>query len=254
MLVDELNEMGLPNMAAELDKLYAAPGFLEMDRLTLISELISPEYKDKISKRINNRLRSAKLIGCPAEIGNCTDSQEREYLPSGIPQMLSTLDFIPKGFNICILGASDTGKTYLAKAIGIKACTDYRVGYFHCEELLENLSSQKQLDYGKYSRKLSGLLKQDLLILDDFLLHTIVDEAEIKILFALLEGRSEKKKSTIIYYTLALLFSQLKMQGFHKKFKVFPQRAGKSARERSFCGRAGPRAAPQCWNNPRELP
>ncbi len=63
MLVDELNEMGLPNMAAELDKLYAAPGFLEMDRLTLISELISPEYKDKISKRINNRLRSAKLIG-----------------------------------------------------------------------------------------------------------------------------------------------------------------------------------------------
>ena len=50
MLVDELNEMGLPNMAAELDKLYAAPGFLEMDRLTLISELISPEYKDKISK------------------------------------------------------------------------------------------------------------------------------------------------------------------------------------------------------------
>ena len=43
------------------------------------------------------------------------------------------------------------------------------------------ISSQKQLDYGKYSRKLSGLLKQDLLILDDFLLHTIVDEAEIKI-------------------------------------------------------------------------
>ena len=28
MLVDELNEMGLPNMAAELDTLYVAPGFL----------------------------------------------------------------------------------------------------------------------------------------------------------------------------------------------------------------------------------
>ena len=75
---------------------------------------------------------------------------------------------------------------------------DYRVEYFHCEELLESLSSQKQLDYGKYERRMSGLLKQDLVILDDFLLHTIVDEAEIKILFALLEGRSEKQKSTII--------------------------------------------------------
>ena len=197
-LVDELNELGLPNMASELDKLYAAPGFLEMDRLTLISELISPEYKDKISKRINNRLRLSKLTGCPAELGDCKDSKDREYLPPGIPQMLSTLDFIPKGFNICILGASDTGKTYLAKAIGIKACADYRVGYFHCEELLESLSSLKQHDYGKYERKMSGLLKQDLVILDDFLLHTIEDETEIKILFALLEGRSERQKSTII--------------------------------------------------------
>lgn len=197
-LVDELNELGLPNMAAELDKLYASPGFLEMDHLTLLSELISPEYRDKISKRINNRLRSAKLIGCPAEIENCKDSREREYLPPGIPQLLSTLEFVPKGFNICILGASDTGKTYLAKAIGIKACMDYRIGYFHCEELLESLSSQKQLDYGKYERKIAGLFKQDILILDDFLLHTIEDEAEIKILFALLEGRSERQKSTII--------------------------------------------------------
>lgn len=111
--------------------------------------------------------------------------------------MLSALDFTPKGFSICIPGASDTGKTCLTKAIGIKACADYRVGYFHCEELLESLSSQKQLDYGKYERKMTGSLKQDLLILDDFLLHTIVDEDVIKVLFALLEGRSEKQKGTI---------------------------------------------------------
>lgn len=76
-LMDELNELGLPNMAAELDRLYASHGLLEMDRLELISELIFSEYRDKISKRINNRLRSAKLIGCSAEIGNCTDSKER---------------------------------------------------------------------------------------------------------------------------------------------------------------------------------
>lgn len=32
----------------------------------------------------------------------------------------------------------------------------------------------------------------------NFLLHTIENEAEIRILFALLEGRSEKKRSTIV--------------------------------------------------------
>lgn len=197
-LEDQLNELGLPNMAAELDRLYTAPGFLEMDHLTLISNLISPEYKDKVSKRLNNRLRAAKLIGCPAELSECKDSKEREYLPSGIPQLLATMDFIARGYNICILGASDTGKTYLAKAIGIKACQDYRVGYYHCEELLESLSSLKQREYIKYERKLAAILKQDLVILDDFLLHTIEDESEIKVLFALLEGRTEKQKSTII--------------------------------------------------------
>lgn len=197
-LEDQLNELGLPNMAAELDRLYTAPGFLEMDHLTLISNLISPEYNDKVSKRLNNRLRAAKLIGCPAELSECKDSKEREYLPSGIPQLLATMDFIARGYNICILGASDTGKTYLAKAIGIKACQDYRVGYYHCEELLESLSSLKQLEYSKYERKLAAILKQDLVILDDFLLHTIEDESEIKVLFALLEGRTEKQKSTII--------------------------------------------------------
>lgn len=42
------------------------------------------------------------------------------------------------------------------------------------------------------------------MILDDFLLHTIVDEAESKVLFALLEGRSEKQRSTIICSQRAL--------------------------------------------------
>ena len=39
-LVDELNELKLSTMAATLDDLYHKPGFLEMDRLTLIAELI----------------------------------------------------------------------------------------------------------------------------------------------------------------------------------------------------------------------
>ena len=38
----------------------------------------------------------------------------------------------------------------------------------------------------------------DLIILDDFLLHTVNDEDEVKILFTILEGRTEAMKSTII--------------------------------------------------------
>ena len=100
--------------------------------------------------------------------------------------MLSSLDFIERGYNLCILGESGAGKSYLAKAIGIKACSWYNVGYFHSEELLKSMVALKEQDYNKYVRKMKKYLKWGLIILDDFLLHTITDEREIKILFELL--------------------------------------------------------------------
>lgn len=56
----------------------------------------------------------------------------------------------------------------------------------------------KNASYEKYERKLKLLERLDLLILDDFLLHTITDEREVKILFMILEKRCEVQKSTIV--------------------------------------------------------
>lgn len=197
-LVDELNDLGLPNMAATLDSLYRSERFMNIDKLSLIAELVEPEYKEKMTIRINGRLRKSRLIGGPQDLEQCADSIEREYLPYGITSTLSTMDFITNGLNICILGSSDSGKTYLAKAIGLKACDNYRVQYHHCESLLEELVALKVNDYSKYQRKTKACINLDLLILDDFLLHTITDEREIKVLFELLEKRSELSRSTIV--------------------------------------------------------
>ena len=197
-LVDELNELKLSTMAATLDDLYHKPGFLEMDRLTLIAELIGPQFQEKVSTTLKNRLTAAHLKGSPEELSDCVDSDKREYLPAGITEVLSSFDFIERGYNLCILGESDAGKSYLAKAIGIKACNRYNVGYFHSEELLESMVALKEQDYDKYARKMKKYLKWELIILDDFLLHTITDEREIKILFELLEKRNEQRKSTIV--------------------------------------------------------
>lgn len=197
-LVDELNELKLSHMAVKLDSMYNTPGFLEMDHMTLLAELIGAEYQEKLSKTLTNRLRTAKLIGSPEELDKCIDSSEREYMPSGITHLLSTLDFIAKGYNVCILGASDAGKSYLARALGIKACNNYSVRYFHSEELLESMAALKQQDYKKFAGKMKQLLKTELIILDDFLLHTITEEKEVKILFELLEKRNEQGRSTIV--------------------------------------------------------
>jgi len=57
----------------------------------------------------------------------------------------------------------------------------YRAMYHHCEEFLETMVALKQADYAKYQKKVRFYLKLDLLILDDFLLHTITDEREINL-------------------------------------------------------------------------
>ena len=197
-LLAELNEMGLPGMSATLDEMYRSPNFLELDPLMAIANLVEPEYQKKMNKRIQSRLRGAHLRGCPQELSNCVDSAEREYLPRGITETLSTLDFIDSGLNVCILGPSDSGKSYLAKAIGIVACNNYKVEYHHCETLLEELVALKTRDYSKYQKRLKKTCGAALLILDDFLLHTITDEREVKILFEMLEKRCEINLSTII--------------------------------------------------------
>ena len=197
-LVTDLNDMGLPGMSATLDEMYRSPNFVNLDPLMAIANLVEPEYEKKINKRIQSRLRAAHLRGCPQELSSCVDSADREYLPRGITETLSSLDFISSGMNLCILGPSDSGKSYLAKAIGIVACNDYRVEYHHCEVLLEQLVALKTTDYKKYQRRLKKICGAGLLILDDFLLHTLSDEREVKILFEILEQRCEINLSTII--------------------------------------------------------
>ena len=136
-LVPELNDMGLPGMSATLNEMFRSPEFLNRAPLMAIAKLVEPGYQKKINKRIQGRLRSTHLRGCPQELSGCIDSADCEYLPRGITETLSSLDFIASGMNLCILEPSDSGKSYLAKALGIVACNDYKVEYHHCETLLE---------------------------------------------------------------------------------------------------------------------
>ena len=108
----QMQDIGLTRMANKLDEAYRSPDFLTKDRLDLISDILAPEYQDRTTKRLNNRLRTARLIGTPCDISKCVDSNTRSYTPTGAPAMLSSLKFIEDGLNVCILGASDSGKTY----------------------------------------------------------------------------------------------------------------------------------------------
>ena len=98
-LVDELNELKLGCMAASLDSLYHSKSFDELDAVSLLEQVIGPEYQNKTSQRFQNRLKRAHLAGGPQSLDKCKDSTERVYLPSDINATLSSLDFIREGLN-----------------------------------------------------------------------------------------------------------------------------------------------------------
>lgn len=196
--LSEMRALKLDAMADKLQALYEAPEFVSCDRLQLISNLIGEEFEHAMENRYASRLKRGKFKGTPCELDKCVDSRQRKCEPSGIVRTLSSLDFIEKGMNLCVFGASDSGKTYLAKALGADACLKYHVEYYRCEELLEDLASLKEIDFRKYKKRMNHLIRLDLLILDDFLLHSISDEDEKKVLYEVLEKRNELERSCII--------------------------------------------------------
>lgn len=130
-------------------------------------------------------------------MANCQDSKDRSYEPTDITEVLSNMNFVSDHLNVCILGAAASGKSYLAKALGIQACQQFSVEYHLCEDLLSDLADLRKNNYEKYTRRIKHLTNLDLLILDDFLLHTIDDEGEIKILHSILDKRVDSR-STIV--------------------------------------------------------
>ena len=80
-LVDELNELILSNMASALDSLYHSENFDHLDGVSLLEQVIEPEYQAKTSQRFQNRLKRAHLAGGPQSLDRCKDSSERIYLP-----------------------------------------------------------------------------------------------------------------------------------------------------------------------------
>ena len=65
-----------------------------MNNLELLHSIVSEEYIHSTNARYISRLKKAGLTGSSCLLEQCVDSKERSYLPSGIIDILSTLNFI----------------------------------------------------------------------------------------------------------------------------------------------------------------
>jgi len=132
------------------------------DRLAL---LIDREMVERENKRTKARLRVATLRqpATPEDV----DYRAARGLDRTTFVRLTSGEWIDQHQNLLITGPTGTGKTWLACALGHRACRDNRATlYQRVPRLLEALALAR--GDGRYARILKSLVRVQLLILDDW--------------------------------------------------------------------------------------
>jgi DNA replication protein DnaC len=155
--------------------------------------LVDREMTIRENKKLKSRLRAAKLRlnACVEDL----DFKQPRGLDKSQVMALASCRWISDHNNCLIVGPTGAGKSYLACALGQKACREsYRVLYLRFPRLLEELDISRA--EGKYLKILSNLAKFDLLILDDWASMPLVDQQR-RALFEILEDRYDRKSTLV---------------------------------------------------------
>ena len=202
-LIKELRELKLSAMAAVIEEQRKHPINQALSFEEQFGLLVHAELTARKNRKIHRLLRSSALkAGVRIEDIEC---DEKRGLKRDMFLSLLRLDFITTHQNLVITGSTGCGKTYLACAIGNKACIEgYSVKFVKLPVFLEEL----QLSHinGGFMKLLQQLMQVDLLILDDFGI-TPINESQRHDLLMIIDDRY-KLKSTIFT-------SQLPVNSWH---------------------------------------
>ena len=161
--------------------------------------LLDREASWRRDKRLTARLRAAKLRQ-QASIED-VDYRAARGLDRALFQKLSEGEWIDAHDNLALVGPSGVGKSWLACAIGQKACRDNRsVLYHRWPKLCEDLALAR--GDGRHPRLIKSIGRADLLILDDFGLEPL-DAGACHDLLEILEERYGRR-STVVTSQLPL--------------------------------------------------
>jgi DNA replication protein DnaC len=191
--LDQLRQLKLYGMAGCYQAVLEQPIHQQPEPHLLLGMLTEAEIQQREIGRTELYLRSSKLRyqALPEQV-NC--SSERGLLKEQLIQLCDGL-FIQKGDNILITGATGCGKSFLACAIGRKACMlGYRTIYYSMNRFLEAIGTAR-LD-GTYLKWLNTIAKTPLLILDDFGLKTLDVDSRLTLL-QIMEDRYRKGAAII---------------------------------------------------------
>jgi DNA replication protein DnaC len=163
--LDQLHALGLHGMAKGFKELDDNPETRALEHPEWLALLLEHETTLRRQKRFESRARVARLRQS-ASIEDI-DYRASRGLDRALFRKLATCEWIRTRRNLIITGPCGVGKSWLACALGHKACReDFSVLYHRVPRLFTALALAR--GDGRYAKLLRTLGRVKLLILDDW--------------------------------------------------------------------------------------
>jgi DNA replication protein DnaC len=191
--MEKLQAMKLHGMAKAMRQWLDQPKDKELAPADLVGLLVDAEWLYRENRKLASRLRNAKLkqAACIEDI----DYSHARGLAKTVVLELASSRWVQVQQNIILTGPTGVGKSYLACALGQKACRDgFSVVYRRTSRLFDEIAQAR--GDGTYPHLLRRLAKAQVLILDDFGIEPLT-ATQRKELLELLDDRY-KVSSTIV--------------------------------------------------------
>jgi DNA replication protein DnaC len=165
-LSDKLAQLKLDFMARELASALADAAAKNLSPADTLEWLADLELDGRRGRSVERRFRLSKLQARHGiESFNFNHHKSRQQMKSKLLHLLD-LDFIKQGTNIILIGNPGTGKTFLSKIIGWKACqANLRILFTPAMQMLNQLVAS-QADHSLV-RKLKIYTDPSLLVCDE---------------------------------------------------------------------------------------
>lgn len=200
-IVTELKELRLHGMASAWSDLTDQGAPSTESLRWLMEHLLQAETTDRAMRSVRHQLNAAKF---PVHRDLAGFDFASSKVDENLVRQLATLSFTDTAQNAVLIGGPGTGKTHLATAMAVSGITSKgkRVRFYSTVDLV-NILEQEKRD-GKAGRTAAGLLRTDLVILDE-LGYLPFSQAGGALLFHLL---SKLYEHTSVVITTNLSFSE----------------------------------------------